>query len=160
NDGGFLIRGLNTRLTITNNTFQTLTADNSKGNWPLGSAIFSSGGDGTSDNSKISGNTFKNILVNGSATPDGTSASVDKSVNVGIFMYGLTSTSIDHNTFDHVGEGMHICFSNPYKSSGVYIGYNTFTAIHRMGIEIQGSQGCGGKAMPGPDTVGLTIEYN
>ena len=158
-NGGLLAEGTVTNIKVIGNTFQNLTSDNRGGNWPLGTAIFSGSG---MRNSKISQNTFKNLMIGGTTRVDGTIASIDKSHNQGLMFYGLDNTSIDHNTFDHVGEGMHICFSNPWPSSNVYIGYNKFTKIHRMAMEIQGATGCGAKkpARSGPNTTDMVIENN
>lgn len=151
--GGLNLNGTVTGLTLTGNTFQNLTTNNSAGNWTLGNAIFA--GNGGLRSSKISGNTFTNLLVSGS------SGAQDYAGNGGMMFYGLDSTSIDHNTFDTVNEGFHVCFDNSYQSNNVYIGYNTFTNIHRMGMEIQGPAGCGGQdVLSGPDTNNMTIEYN
>lgn len=156
-NGGINLEGTVTGITITGNTFQNLTANNSGGNWTLGNAIFAGGGGVRS--SKISGNTFRNLLVNGSPEPNG---NIDAGNNMAMHLFGVDSTSIDHNTFDHIGEAIAICFTNTYESNNVYIGYNTFTNIHRMGMEIQGAQGCGAKKpmLNGPDTHNMVIEYN
>jgi hypothetical protein len=156
-NGGINLEGTVTGITITGNTFQNLTANNSGGNWTLGNAIFAGGGGVRS--SKISGNTFKNLLVNGSPEPNG---NIDAGNNMAMHLFGVDAISIDHNTFDHVGEAIAVCFTNTYESNNVYIGYNTFTNIHRMGMEIQGAQGCGAKkpVLNGPDTHNMVIEYN
>jgi hypothetical protein len=157
-NGGLLLQGQVFGVKVVGNTFQNLTADNTKGNWTLGNAIFSPDG---VHNATISGNTFKNILIKGVTRPDGTWDSIDKT-NAGLMFYGLDRTSIDHNTFDRVGQALKICFTNKWPSHDVYIGYNTFTRIHRMGMEIQGAMGCGAAkpAIDGPDTYNMTIEYN
>ncbi|HXE13950.1 MAG TPA: RICIN domain-containing protein [Bryobacteraceae bacterium] len=156
-NGGINLAGTVTGITITGNTFQNLTGNNSGGNWTLGNAIFAGGGGIRS--SKISGNTFKNLLVDGSPEPNG---NIDAGNNQAMHLYGVDSTSIDHNTFDHIGEAIGICFTNTYESNNVYIGYNTFTNIHRMGMEIQGPMGCGRSkpVLNGPDTHNIVIEYN
>lgn len=158
-NGGILVQGIGNNIKIVGNTFQNLTSNNHSGNWPLGTAIFSGSG---VRNSQISNNTFKNLLVGGTTRPDGTMNSIDSSINQGMMFYGIDNTSIDHNTFDRVGEGMHICFTNSYPSNNVYIGHNKFTNIHRMGMEIQGAIGCGSRkpAINGPDTTNMVIEYN
>lgn len=157
-EGGLLLQGQVVAVKVIGNTFQNLTTDNSKGNWTLGNAIFSPDG---VHNATISGNTFRNILINGRTRPDGTGNSIDQS-NTAMMFYGIDRTSIDHNTFDRVGQGIKICFTNPWPSHDVYIGHNTFTRVHRMGMEIQGAMGCGASkpAIDGPDTYDLTIEYN
>ncbi len=157
-DGGGLradgAPGMN--ITITGNTFQNITTRS--GNWTLRTGIFSSRG---FRNSSIDHNRFKNLFPAGSTRPDGTIQSIGE-VNIGIISFGLDQTSIDHNTFDSVGEGMKLCFSQTYDSHNVYIGYNVMTGIHRMGIEIQGAIGCGSSqpSMPGPDTHDIVIESN
>ncbi|MFZ0589441.1 MAG: glycosyl hydrolase family 28-related protein, partial [Bryobacteraceae bacterium] len=157
-DGGLLIQGTVTGLTVTGSTFQNLTVDAyGEGNWALGTAIFSDTGGLRS--SKISGNTFKNLIVNGTPEPYG---NIDYEQNGGMNFHGLDATSIDHNTFDHIGaDGIYWCMENTYPSSNVYIGYNNFTNVHRMGMEIQGPMGCGGHdTLPGFANSGLVIEYN
>jgi Pectate lyase superfamily protein len=157
-NGGLLFQGVASGVKVIGNTFQNLTTNNTSGNWPLDTAIFAGG----LRNSQISQNTFKNLLAGGTTRPDGTMNSIDSGNNQGIMLFGVDNTSIDHNTFDYVGEGMHICFKNNYPSTNVYIGHNTFTNMHRMGMEIQGAMGCGASApaMSGPDTTNMVIEYN
>jgi hypothetical protein len=65
-----------------------------------------------------------------------------------------------NNTFNGVGEGIKICFTQGYPSNGVNIGHNTMSGIHRMGMEIQGSAGCGHPEIPEPSVSNLVIEYN
>jgi hypothetical protein len=153
-----LLQGQILGIKVVGNTFQNLTTDNHKGNWTLGNAIFSPDG---VHNGTISGNSFKNILIKGVTRPDGTWKSIDDS-NTAMMFYGVDKTSIDHNTFDRVGQAIKICFTNAWPSHDVYIGFNTFTHIHRMGMEIQGSMGCGAKkpARNGPNTYNTIIEYN
>jgi Pectate lyase superfamily protein len=156
-DGGGVTAqgGAASNIKITGNTFQNITA--SSGNWTYRSAIFASG----FRNSSIDHNSFKNVRPGGSTRPDGTIASIEQ-VNAGIETFGLDATSIDHNTFDLVGEGIRVCFSQSYQSNNVYIGYNAMKGIHRMGIEIQGAIGCGASqpAINGPDTNNIVIENN
>jgi Pectate lyase superfamily protein/Ricin-type beta-trefoil lectin domain-like len=151
--GGLDLNGTVTGLTLTGNTFQNLTTDNSGGNWTLTNAVFA--GSGGLRSSKISGNKFTNLIVAGSSTGD-------YHGNQALWFYGLDSTSIDHNTFDHINEAIKVCLDNKYQSNNIYIGHNTFTNIHRMGMEIQGAMGCGesAPAINGPDTYNMVIEYN
>jgi hypothetical protein len=140
---------------ITGNMFQNLTVQS--GNWTINSAIF---GEGGLSQSSIDHNTFRNIMANGSTRPDGTINSIDTS-NSAIMEYGLDQTNIDSNTFDFVGEGIRVCFSQQYPSNNVHIGLNTMTRIHRMGMEIQSGQGCGSNApINGPNTNNIIIENN
>ena len=139
---------------ITGNTFRNLTVDTQ--NWTLQSAIFSSNG---LRNSSIDHNTFSNVMINGTSRPDGTLDSIDYYA-IGIFMYGVDSTSITNNTFNGVGEGIKICFTQTYPSNAVNIGHNTISGIHRMGMEIQGSDGCGHPEIPNPSVSNMVIEYN
>jgi hypothetical protein len=141
-------------VTISGNTFRNLTVDTQ--NWTLQNAIFSSNG---LRNSSIDNNTFTNVMINGTSRPDGTIDSIDFFAN-GIFMYGLDNTKIVNNTFNGVGEGIKICFTQGYPSNGVNIGHNTMSGIHRMGMEIQGSAGCGHPEIPEPSVSNLVIEYN
>jgi pectate lyase-like protein len=141
---------------ITGNTFQNLTVRS--GNWTINSAIF---GDGGLSQSSIDNNTFKNIMANGSTRPDGTSNSIDE-ISFAIFEYGLDRTNIDNNIFDFVGEGIRVCFSQTYPSTDVHVGSNIMTRIHRMGMEMQGAQGCGAAkpSIDGPSTNNIIIENN
>ena len=155
--GGVTAQGtVASNIKITGNTFQNIIA--SSGNWTYRSAIFSGGG---FRNSSIDHNSFRNVRPGGSTRPDGTVASIEE-VNVGVEAFGLDETSIDHNTFDLVTEGIRVCFTQSYPSNNVYIGYNMMTGIHRMGIEIQGAIGCGASqpAIDGPDTNNIIIENN
>jgi hypothetical protein len=156
-NGGLCLSGTVTGLTVTGNTFQNLNNSYSGGNWTQGNAIFA--GSGGLRASKISGNTFKNLLVDNSPEPNG---NIDDGGNGAMWFYGVDATSIDHNTFDHIGEGIKMCLDNTYQSNNIYIGYNTFTNVHRMGMEIQGAMGCGASApaINGPDTHSMVIEYN
>jgi pectate lyase-like protein len=140
---------------ITGNVFRNLAIVTD--NWTLQNAIFGWGG---LIESSIDHNTFSNLLANGSTRPDGTSDSIGKSIIIGIMMYGLDRTRISDNTFDRVGQGIKICFSQLYPSSDVYIGNNVMTNIHRMGMEIQGASGCGGQDKLFPNTKDLIIENN
>jgi hypothetical protein len=153
-NGGLLLEGTVTGLVVQGNTFQNLTVNHAHGDWGQGNAIYSGNG---VRNSKFSGNTFQNLLVSLPSNVNG-----DYDGNGAMWFYGIDSTSIDHNTFDRINEGIKICFTNPWPSKDVYIGYNTFTAIHRMGMEIQGPMGCGRSkpVLNGPDTTNIVIEYN
>lgn len=139
---------------ISGNTFRNLTVDTQ--NWTLQNAIFSSNG---LRNSSIDNNTFTNVMINGNTRPDGSINSIDYFA-VGIFMYGVDNTTITNNTFNSVGQGIKICFTQSYASNAVNIGYNTMSGIHRMGMEIQGSDGCGHPEIPNPSVSNLMIEYN
>ncbi len=138
---------------ITGNTFRNITVNSS--NWTLQAGIFSSNG---ISQSSIDHNKFQNVMINGSTRPDGTINSIDWFAT-GIFMYGLDSTTIVNNTFDTVGEGIKVCFTQVYQSNNVNIGYNTFTKIHRMGMELQDANGCGHQNTIVP-TSNLVVEYN
>jgi hypothetical protein len=91
----------------------------------------------------------------------GTASSIDDT-NYGIFVYGLDTTRIEQNQFDQVGQGIKVCFSQPYSSRDVYIGHNMMKHIHRMGMELQGAMGCGASkpAVDGPNTENIVIEFN
>jgi hypothetical protein len=60
---------------------------------------------------------------------------------------GIDQSIINHNTFDHIqGDGIHIAFNAIIGNGDAYttaanndISYNTFTFIHRMGLEYQGT---------------------
>src|SRR6185312_6288743 len=153
-NGGLLLEGTVSNLAVKGNTFQNFSVDHIGGDWGQSTSIFSASGGVRS--STFSGNTFRNLILP-SNTLDG-----EYHGNNAMQFYGVDSTSIDHNNFDHVNEGIKICFNNTYTSRDVYIGYNNFTGVHRMGMEIQGAQGCGASkpAINGPDTFNMVIEYN
>jgi len=141
---------------ITGNTFRNLIVRSQ--NWTLRNAIFAAGG---FRQSSIDHNVFQNILPNGSTRPDGSGNSIDDT-NTGIMVYVLDATRIENNTFDHVGQGLKVCFAQKYRSRNVYVGYNVMRYIHRMGMEFQGATGCGGlkRLLEGPNTEHILIEYN
>lgn len=138
---------------ITGNVFQNLTVQSS--NWTLKSAIFGSNG---MSQSSIDHNVFSNIMVNGKTRPDGTINSIEDFAT-GVFMYGLDRTAIVNNTFNTVGEGIKVCFTQTYASQDINIAYNTFDKLHRMGMELQDANGCGHQNTITP-TTNLTVEYN
>jgi hypothetical protein len=155
-NGGLALDGTSsppTNLTISGNTFRNITVYSD--NWTIRNAIFAPNG---LRNSSIDRNHFINILPNGSTRPNG---NIDDT-NGGMILYGADTTNIVYNRFDHVGEGIKICFSQSYPSSNVSVSRNTMTAIHRMGIELQGAMGCGAWAprINGPNTTNLVIESN
>jgi hypothetical protein len=129
---------------ITNCVFQNMTQVN--GNWTQRNFIFADNG---LSNSQIDHNSFSMLLANGLSVLNG-NADYDGDIpRSAIFAYGLDNTSIDHNTFDHVYQGIKVCQVLPYETQNAYIGWNTMTHIHRMGMEIQDASGCGRPKPPG-----------
>lgn len=169
-DGGtFYLNGPSTGacgITVQNSIFQ-----NNTGNGPefFESTMFIMGENGTggcAQGVRFHNNKFSNLLYNGQTRaccgPDGQPNWPDYDGSVprsAIWLYGADKTSIDHNIFDNVYQGIKVCFVHTYSDTNPYIGYNDFNKIHRMPMELQGPNGCG----PHPDGVednNITIEYN
>jgi hypothetical protein len=129
---------------ITASVFRNNTREN--GNWTQHNFIFMDNG---LSHSQIDHNTFSMLLPNGTTRVNGNVESDGDLPRSAIFSFGLDNTSIDHNTFDHVYQGIKVCQLLPYEAQNAYIGYNTMTHLHRMGMEIQGPEGCGHKTAPG-----------
>jgi hypothetical protein len=148
-------QGVTGNVTLQNDTFENITYWSST-NWTLRIAVFVPG---SIRNSQILNNIFQNVLPMGSTEPNG---NIADGSNTGVMLYCMDSSQIKGNYFDHVGEGIKICFSQAYQTSNDYIGYNTMTNMHRMGIEIQGAFGCGASSLPisVPNTLNLVIEDN
>lgn len=152
-------------ITVQNSIFQNNTAP------PPGSfesAMFimvENGLGGCTQGVRLHNNKFMNLLYNMQTRADIPGHTnwpdYDESVpRSAIMSYGFDRTSIDHNIFDDVYEGVKGCFAHTYVDQNPYIGYNIFTQPHRMPIEIQGGDGCGHATGLNPDSVNLTIEYN
>lgn len=137
--GGIILDGSQPAdsITITENTIQNIHATSD--NWTIQNGIFIAGG---LKNGRIDHNSFTNIVV-GPMLPD------DSPKGGGITAFGLDHTSITHNTFHRVVEGINITFSQSFPSSAVVISENKGTQIHRIPIEIQ--QG---------NNTGLTVANN
>jgi hypothetical protein len=147
------IYGVRNNIKITGNTFQNLTVNTD--NWVARNAIFV---DGSLRNSSIDHNQFRNIL-RGGTTRSANDPSWPNST--AITVYGLDQSTIAYNTFDRVGQAMKICMSQPYPAQNVSITRNTLTNVHRMGLELQGAQGCGGKIQGSwYNLTGLDVSYN
>lgn len=129
---------------ITSSIFRNNTRDG--GDWTQHNFIFMENG---MSHSQIDRNTFSMLLPNGSTRVNGSPDSDGDLPRSAIFSFGLDNTSIDHNTFDRVYQGIKVCQLLPYEAQNAYIGWNTMTNIHRMGMEIQGPEGCGHKRAPG-----------
>jgi hypothetical protein len=129
---------------ITGNIFRNNTR--ASNNWTQTNFIFMDNG---LSYSQIDHNTFSMLLPNGTTRVNGNVESDGDLPRSAIFSFGLDNTSIDHNTFDHVYQGIKVCQLLPYEAQNAYIGWNTMTHIHRMGMEIQGPEGCGHRPAPG-----------
>jgi polygalacturonase len=129
---------------ITSNSFRNNTQQN--GNWTQHNFIFMDNG---MSHSQIDHNSFYMLLANGSTRVNGNVDYDGDLPRAAIFSYGLDNTSIDHNTFDHVYQGIKVCQLLPYEAQNDYISSNTMTNVHRMGMEIQGPDGCGHQTAPG-----------
>lgn len=121
--GGIYFGGAVSNVKVENNTFGNI--DSTYGNWTTRAAIFIETSAADSD---FSYNTFSNIgqTANGQYQDSNGAGGIDS--------YGLHNTTIEHNTFDRVDEGISINFDNS-DGFGVKIEYNTFTQWHRIAIE-------------------------
>ncbi len=126
--GGLDLVGPVTGVKVEYNTFQNIDAVYV--NWTTTEAIFI---DTSIAGSDISYNHFRNI---GKSV---LSAFQDRSNAGGIQGYGISSTTINYNTFDNFDEGMHFFFDR-LDGRGVKIEHNTFTNGHRIAIELQDSK--------------------
>lgn len=107
-------------------------------------AIFVAGGLNDSD---ISYNAFQNIGQTCNSQYQ------DKLGAGGIGLFGFHNLTITHNSFNTVYEGIGISISNSneYDGAGGKINYNVFSGIHRMAIEILGTN---------TNPSGLEVAYN
>jgi hypothetical protein len=131
NGGGIYLGGAVTNIHIENNVFENINGPYNDGHTETG--IFM---DTSATNSDFSYNSFYNFgagFVNSSDPDDN-----DDSSNGGIFGYGLSNVTIEHNLFNMVNEGVHIFYDNQ-NGEGVYIDFNNFYALHRIAIEQQES---------------------
>ena len=135
--GGISLNGPVSGVNLEYNTFQNIGTGYA--NWTTTDAVFM---DTSAANSDFSYNRFSNI---GLGVLD---QFVDVQNSAGIFGYGLSNVTIEHNTFDTFNEGIHI-FYDRLDGSSVKIEYNTFNKGHRIAIEQQDAQ-----------AVGLEIAYN
>lgn len=142
---------------ITSCVFRNNTE--ASGNWTQHNFIFMDNG---LSYSQVDHNTFYMLLPNGTTRVNGDVESDGDIPRSAIFSYGLDNTSIDHNTFDHIYQGIKVCQLLPYKAENNYIGWNVMTHLHRMGMEIQGPEGCGHKPAPGVylNSKNFVIEFN
>ena len=131
--GGIVLEGTEPadHITITGNTIQNIHTISD--NWTIQNGIFIPGG---LRYGGIDHNSFINIIV-GPVLPD------ESTKGGGITAFGLDHTSIAHNTFHKVVEGINITFSQPFPSSAVSISDNVGTQIHRIPIEIQAGNNTG-----------------
>ncbi len=135
--GGISLNGPVSGVNLEYNTFQNIGTGYA--NWTTTDAVFM---DTSAANSDFSYNKFSNI---GTGVLD---QFVDVQNSAGIFGYGLSNVTIEHNTFDTFNEGIHI-FYDRLDGSNVKIEYNTFNKGHRIAIEQQDAK-----------AVGLEIAYN
>ncbi len=140
--GGISFAGPVSHVNVEYNTFRNIDAHPNYDNQNTTQAIFLDTGASDSD---FSYNTFTNI--GGSVL----NQFQDQWVAGGMLGYGLSNTTIEHNTFDHFDEGIHILYRY-LDGNNVKIDYNTFTNGHRIAIEQQNGEG--GHAQ------GLEVAYN
>ncbi|HEY1947882.1 MAG TPA: choice-of-anchor D domain-containing protein [Bryobacteraceae bacterium] len=109
--------------------------------------------DGILRTSKISRNTFSSIAPNGFAAATYASLGFGgcysqggcDTAGVGISIYGgIDQTTIDNNSFDliandamHIGWNLIAADANYFLTKNNDISYNTFSRVHRIGIEAQ-----------------------
>jgi hypothetical protein len=113
-------------VTITNNKFQNIATSGT--NYNSVGILAPNGFSG-----QISGNTFVNIYAGGVV---GWSE-----VNGAIWLWNPSNTLIANNTFDQIGQAIHVTVTAPYATppSNVTISTNTITRNARYNIEIQGT---------------------
>jgi hypothetical protein len=130
-----------TNATIDNNVFENIDCGSVASQT---TAIFVAGGLNDSD---ISYNTFQNIGQTCNSQYQ------DKQGAGGIGLFGFHNLAIMHNSFNTVYEGVGITISNSdeYDGVGGKINYNIFSGIHRMAIEILGTN---------TNPSGLEVAYN
>jgi hypothetical protein len=130
-----------TNATIDNNVFENIDCGSVASQT---TAIFVAGGLNDSD---ISDNRFQNIGQTCNSQYQ------DKQGAGGIGLYGFHNLAITHNSFNTVYEGIGITISNSdeYDGTGGKINYNVFSGIHRMAIEILGTN---------TNPSGLEVAYN
>ena len=145
------------KVRITNCRFQNLTPTH--GDWQRQNFIYADNG---LSNSQVDHNSFSMLLGNGVTRIDNNPDYDGDLPRSALFAFGLSNTSVDHNTFDRVYQAIKVCQVFPFKAENVYIGWNTMTRLHRMGIEVQGPQGCGRNEPPGVpiNTKNFIIEHN
>jgi hypothetical protein len=137
-DGGAVIGWDNkTNLDIEYNTFRNHTAAGTS-NIAQNNLLYI----GQAYNSIIRNNTFSNVMPPANVSVDPAVSGSDPDYFGGapksaIWMYGLSNTTIDHNTFDLCQEGIKFASGSTVVWPGTYIGYNLMTRIHRMPLETQ-----------------------
>lgn len=139
--GGLYLDGVVSNVDAEYNTFRNI--DTGFVNWTSAWGVFMNYSVANSD---FSYNTFSNLGKSQNSLYQ------DGAVAGGIFSYGLSSVTIEHNTFDTFQEGMHV-FYDHLDGKNVRIAYNAFTNGHRIAIEQQGAQ-------TGAMTDGLEIDHN
>jgi len=140
-NGPLFLENRVTNATIDNNVFANIDCGSVASQT---TAIFVAGGLNDSD---ISYNSFQNIGQTCNSQYQ------DKLGAGGIGLYGFHNLTITHNSFNTVYEGIGISISNSdeYDGSGGKINYNVFSGIHRMAIEILGTN---------TNPSGLEVAYN
>jgi hypothetical protein len=152
---GIRLTGANTsartNVNLTNNTFRDFGMN------PIGQAMNAAVWvDPIWRNSKFTGNTLKNLWYGGFSNTNaanvcslGGSTLCDNTHEsmyfFGVFFFGgLDNTQIEFNTFSQISGNGVKGFNNGlsaipggYQAAGTSVSYNTFTYIHRIGIEIQ-----------------------
>jgi hypothetical protein len=130
-----------TNATIVNNVFENIDCGSVASQT---TAIFIAGGLNDSD---ISYNRFQNIGQTCNSQYQ------DKQGAGGIGLFGFHNLAITHNSFNTVYEGIGITISNSdeYDGVGGNISHNVFSGIHRIAIEILGTN---------TNPNGLEVAYN
>jgi hypothetical protein len=149
-------------IAISNNTFRDFTV-------PLQPSGI--GSDMILENSVISGNTFRNFWIGGySSTTSNPNDNNQSAVGIQIGA-GLDNTNIVGNTFDEMeNDGLHVFWQGMigndggFTGSNVSISYNTFTRVHRIAVELQGTgswpNGCPGGCTGRVPVAGLAVKGN
>jgi hypothetical protein len=145
------------KVRITNCRFRDLTATH--GDWQRQNFIYADNG---LSHSQIDHNSFTMLLRQGVTRLDKNPDYDGDLPRSALFAFGLSNTSVDHNTFNRVYQAIKVCQVFPFKAENVYIGWNTMIHLHRMGIEVQGPRGCGRQEPRGVpiNTRNFIIEHN
>ena len=140
-NGSLFLEDRVTNAMVDNNVFENIDCGSVASQT---TAVFVAGGLNDSD---ISYNTFQNIGQTCNSKYQ------DKQGAGGIGFYGFHNLTITHNSFNTVYEGIGITISNSdeYDGAGGKINYNVFSGIHRMAIEILGTN---------TNPSGLEVAYN
>ncbi len=142
-------------VTVRNSSFQN---NYGPSNYMNGSLLWAGTG---LRNANITHNRFHGAMPGETVTQvNGTPDTDGDTPRAGLAVMGFDRTSVDHNQFDLLYQGIKGCQLQTEQANNVYFGHNKFTRMHRMGIEVQDAGGCGHQNVTNPNTKNVHIEYN